>query len=213
MAVLNKIGAGVRWLVVLEIGIWRSLFLWVTRRVPGLGPGARAFPYARQVTPIIWAFIFVSLVELPVVHLLLPWDSVRLVVLVLSVWGLLWMVGLLASMKVYPHLIDDAGLRVRSGARVDIRIPWEAVASVSGRRRSVATGENVHLEHGDDGATVASVPMMKQTRVDVVLRSPTAIGLPAGPRELTALRLYADDAGAFVATARERLAALETARR
>lgn len=28
------------WLVKPEIGIWRSLFLWLTRRVPGEGPDA-----------------------------------------------------------------------------------------------------------------------------------------------------------------------------
>ena len=213
MAVLRKAGSGVRWLVRLEIGIWRSLFLWVTRRVPGLGPGARAFSYARQVSPIIGAFIFVSLVELPVVHLLLPWDAVRIAALVVSVWGLLWMVGLLASMKVYPHLIDDAGLRIRYGTTTDIRIPWEAVASIGARRRSVPTGRHVHLEHGDDGATVANVAVMKQTRVDVVLRRPTAIELPDSTEQLTGVRFYADDARGFVATARERLADREPARR
>ncbi|HYH88877.1 MAG TPA: hypothetical protein VEX67_06570 [Solirubrobacteraceae bacterium] len=213
MAVLRKAASGVRWLLKLEIGIWRSLFLWVTRRVPGLGPGAHAFSYARQVSPIIGAFIFVSLVELPVVHLLLPWEAVRIGVLVISVWGLLWMVGLLASMKVFPHLIDDAGLRIRYGTTTDIRIPWEAVASVTARRRSVPTGRHVHLEHGDDGATVANVAVMKQTRVDVVLRRPTAIALPDGTEELTGVRFYVDDAGGFVATARERLADREPARR
>ena len=121
-------------------------------RARAAGPGARAFSYSRQVSPIIGAFIFVSLVELPVVHLLLPWDAARIAALVLSVWGLLWMVGLLASMKVYPHLIDDAGLRIRYGTTTDIRVPWEAVASVTARRRSVPTGRHVHLGHGDDGA-------------------------------------------------------------
>ncbi len=44
------------------------------------------------------AFIFVSVLELVVVHLLLPWETVRLIADVLSIWGLVWMVGFLASM-------------------------------------------------------------------------------------------------------------------
>jgi hypothetical protein len=68
----------------------------------GMGPAVETFSYAREVAPIMGAFIFVSLVELPIVHLLLPWPTLRLAALALSVWGLLWMIGLLASMKVFP---------------------------------------------------------------------------------------------------------------
>ena len=122
MIVLRKAWALPRWLVVLEIGIWRSLFLWVTRRVSGQGPGVEACSYAKQVSPLFAVFIFVSAIELPVVRILLPWDTVRLVVDVLSVWGLLWMVGMLASVRVFPHLLDEDGLRIRYGTTVDIRI-------------------------------------------------------------------------------------------
>ena len=87
--VLRRAFSLVRWLVVLEIGIWRSLFLLVTRRVPGGGPGVQAFSYARDITPIMGAFIFVSVLELPVVHLLLPWETIRHIADALSIWGLL----------------------------------------------------------------------------------------------------------------------------
>ena len=195
----------VRWLVVLEIGIWRSLFLLVTRRVPGRGPGVEAFSYVRAVAPIMGAFIFVSALELVVVHLLLPWEVIRLILLVLSVWGLLWMVGYLASMKVFPHLVGPEELRVRSGTGADIVVPWEAVAAVRQRRGCVRSLRRVQVERGDDGA-VASVPVLKLTRVEVVLREPTTVSLPDGPAEVTAVRLYADDHRGLVARARERLA-------
>lgn len=122
----------------------------------------------------------------------------------LSIWGLLWMVGLLASMKVFPHLLDDNGLRIRYGTTADITIPWEAVASVSSRRGSVPTRKTVSVEHGDD-STVLNVAVMKQTRVDVVLHRPTRVRPPNGTAEITGLRFYVDDARAFVARAREHL--------
>ena len=150
--VLRRAFSLVRWLVVLEIGIWRSLFLLVTRRVSGQGPGVQAYSYAKELTPIMGAFIFVSILELPVVHLLLPWDTVRLIADVLSIWGLLWMIGFLASMKVFPHLLDDHGLRVRQGTTSDVRIPWEAIASVTSRRRTVTTRRHVQVEGSDEGA-------------------------------------------------------------
>ncbi|MCI0689908.1 MAG: hypothetical protein L0Y54_22115, partial [Sporichthyaceae bacterium] len=121
-----------------ELGLWRSLFRWVLRR-PVAEPGAEAFLYAAVLTPVFLAFIGVSAVELPVVHLLLPWEGVRRVVDVISAYGLLWMVGLLASMRVHPHVISDAGLRVRHGISVDVAIPWEAIATVRARQRSVPT--------------------------------------------------------------------------
>jgi MarR family len=121
----------VRWLVVTEIGVWRSLFLWVTRRIPGMGPRVEAFSYSRQIAPIMGAFIFVSLIELPVVHLLIPWDAIRVAALVVSVWGLLWMVGMLASMKVFPHLLDGDGLRIRYGASTDVHVPRALVRSMA----------------------------------------------------------------------------------
>jgi hypothetical protein len=204
MGVIGRVFSPVRWLVTLEIGIWRSLFLLVTRRVSGQGPGVQAFSYAKAITPIMGAFVFVSALELPVVDLLLPWETVRLIAIVLSVWGLLWMVGLLASMKVFPHLVDDHGLRIRYGTRADIRIPWEAIASVATRRGRVPTRKHVQLERSDDG-TVVDVAVLKLTNVEVALHGATTIGLPDGPEEVIGARFYVDDPRGLVSTVRERL--------
>jgi len=201
---LRRAISAARWLVMLEIGIWRSLFLWVTRRRPGRRPGSQAFSYGREVRPLLMVIIFVSALELVVVHLLLPWATVRLIALVLSVWGLLWMVGYLASIKVFPHLLDHRELRVRFGTTTDIRIPWEAIAGVNSKRRRTPTRRSVQIQGADDGIAV-DVPVLRQTRVDVAMREPTTVELPDGPQEITELRLYADDPGALVAAARERL--------
>ncbi len=56
------------------------------------------------------------------------------------------------------------------------------------------------------------VRVLKQTRVDVALHRPTEVVLPDGAREVTELQLYADDARAFVAAAREQLAQQHAAR-
>lgn len=197
-----------RRLIANELGIWRSLFFMVVRRVPGRRRGVQAFPYAREITPLMAAFICVSVIELPVVGLLLPWAMVRLIVLLLSFWSLLWMVGLLATVRVHPHLLDDAGLRVRHGATTDIRIPWEAIATVTPRRGRMRTRERIHIEPADDGP-ILNVPVMKQTRVDLALRQPTPVKLPDGVEEVARIRLYVDNVNAFIAAVRERLASGE----
>ena len=207
---IARVAGVARWLVRLEIGIWRSLFLWITRRVPGRRPGVRTFAYANQVSPLLAVFIALSALETAVVHLLIPWDVVRLTLLVVGVWGLLWMIGFLASMRVYPHLVDDSGLRIRHGTRLDVELRWSDVEAVRAARGSAPSNALVHLEDGERG-TIATVAVLKLTRVAVRLRRPVALALPDGPTPVAEIRFYVDDPRGFVAAARERLAAQATA--
>jgi hypothetical protein len=167
-----------RWLVVTEINGWRSLFYLVTRRVRGRRPGDLTFGYAKEQGPVIGAFIFGSALELVVVHLLLPWETIRLIADILSLWGLLWMVGYLASVIVHPHLVGPDGVRVRYGATTDIPIAWSDVASVRVRRG------------GADGVAV-----MNRTNVEVALKQAENV------------RLFADDKKGFVVACEQFIAA------
>lgn len=197
-----------RRLLRMEWNIWRSLALWATRRRPGATASARAFPYIRDVTPLLLAFLFGSLLELPVFHFLIPWEPVRLAALVLGLWGLLWMLGYIAAMRVFPHLLDDRGLRVRHGAAVDLLLPWEAIADVRAERDDVPRNDPLQFAVGP-GGVAAKVAILKQTRVTVELREPRALPHRDDPREVVLVKLAADDPAALVAAARERLATFD----
>ena len=54
-----------------------------------------------------------------------------LALLVLGVWGLVWMIGFLAATVVHPHLLDHDGIVVRSGAAHRIALPWSPTLSRS----------------------------------------------------------------------------------
>jgi len=125
-----------------ELRIWRSLGVWLLRRstVPA---GARGYGYAGILAPLMIAFTAVSAVELPILHFLLHWEAVRLIVDLLSLWGLLWMVGLLAAIRVHPHYVTDKGIRVRYGFSIDVMVLWEAVASVRAQTRGVERSQTV----------------------------------------------------------------------
>lgn len=190
--------------------MWRSLGRWILRRPPALEPGAEAFSYVGVVKPILGAFIALSAVEIPIFDLIIrhtvPWPSVRHTVLALGILGLLWMIGLFASLRIHPHVADATGLRVRNGFSVDFLVPWTAVATVGARYRSLPSSRAVQVEH-DDAATILNVGAGRQTSVDVVLREPLSVALPKGPSEpVTEIRLYADDPAALVARARQHLA-------
>ena len=72
-----RVYALARHAVVFEL--YRSLFRWVTRRPDLGGPGDEHFTYAKAVTPVMWLWIFASAAEVPLVHLLVPWEGVRFV--------------------------------------------------------------------------------------------------------------------------------------
>ena len=196
--------------VVYEVNMWRSLGRWLLHRPPALAPEAEAFSYVGVVKPILGVFIGLSAIEIPIFDLIIrhtvPWPSVRHTVLALGVWGLLWMIGLFASLRIHPHVAGAGGLRVRNGFSVDFLVPWTAVARVGARYRSLPSSRTIQLEH-DDAASILNVVTGTQTSVDVVLREPLSVPLPKGPSEpVTEIRLYADDPAALVARAREHLA-------
>lgn len=190
--------------LVYELGMWRSLYRWLTRR-PVLD-GAEPFSYARAVTPVIWAFIGVSAVEIPLVHLLLPWPAARSVLLAVGIYGLLWMIGLLASLWVHPHTVGESGLRLRYGPTVDLVVPWEDIATVRTRLRPREGVRSIQVD-GIGAERVLHMAVSSQTNVDVVLRRP--LPLLAWRRDdepVAAVHVYADDASTLVRTVRRRVA-------
>ncbi|MEV4757538.1 hypothetical protein AB0J86_20835 [Micromonospora sp. NPDC049559] len=194
-----------------ESAMWSSFFRWVLRRPGTDQPDAEPFSYLGVVRPILIMFIVLSAVEIPIFDLivshLVPWRPARWIVLALGVYGLVWMLGLLAMLQLHPHLLDDDGIRVRNGATLDVRIAWADVEAVHKRYRSLPSSKGVQLERDDDGLVV-NLGVGSQTSVDVTLRWPTRLALPSGPSEpTTRVRLYVDDPDAFVAAARRRLSA------
>lgn len=151
-------------------------------------------------------FIVLSAVEVPVAHVLLPWHAAQVASVVIGAWGLLWMLGLLASLHVYPHLVTADALQVRDGAHFDLQVPWDVVGSVSAHRRDLPSQRSVQVTDSASGA-VLHVVVSSQTSVDVVLDEPLTVERPDGAVTVTQVRLHADDPRALVAAARARLAA------
>jgi hypothetical protein len=191
--------------VVFELRLYRSLFRWVARRTHGLAPGVEPFGYARAVTPVMWLWIFGSALEVFFLDLVIPWQPVRVVAFVLGAWGFVWMVGLLASLKVYPHLMSDAGLRLRYGASVDVTVPWQAVETITVDRRdlpsSVRTLQPVETARGTD----LQIAVSGQVNVHAALRRPLTVPTPKGDRVVTGLTFLTDDPRALVTRARAHL--------
>lgn len=183
-----------------EFNLWRGMYLWARKRVRDQMPGDEPIGYAGATAPIMWALIILNAIEIPALHIMIPWETVRFVVDVLGVYSLIWMVGILAVLKVHPHLARSTGLRVRYGASVDFTVPWEAIAGVRSRIRSHQGFQTVRFEDSTLAVGVGS-----QTNVDIVLREPMVLPVPrSGGEPVAELRIYADDPKALIASAAHR---------
>lgn len=206
---LKRLWGLARHAVVFELRLYRSLLRWLARRPDLGGPSDEPVGYARTVTPVMWLWILASAAELPLVHLLVPWHGVRIALLVVGVWGLVWMVGLLASLYVYPHLLGRDRLRVRYGASHDIELPWDAVASVSTKHQDLdSTVWTLQPDETEEG-THLRVGVSGQVNVHARLHRPTTVSTAKGDLEIVQLSFFADDPREVVARARTRLGALE----
>jgi hypothetical protein len=188
-------------LVVHELAIGASLALLLRRRRSGVGPGVVPIGYDRALRPLVVTFLALSVLELVVVEVAVPWPTVRLVLLVGGVYTVLFAAGLAAANVVRPHLVTAHDLRLRSGTWADVAVPLDRVATVTARRRAapdrtVAVVDEV-LTMGIGGGTT----------VDVALREPTLLTVGRRTRAVRTVRFAADDPQAAVAAVRAALAA------
>lgn len=212
MSTLRRLPGAAWWLLLLELRLYRSLVLWALRRRPGVRPGATPLGYAQLVTPMMGLWIFASALEVPLVHVITPWDGLRIALLALSVWGLVWMLGMLSAIRIHPHLVDDEGIRVRYGVTVDAAVPWDAVAAVHVREEDWPSSvRTVQWRDGDRASGRLAVAVGARTNLVLELRRPVAVPLHGlhGRRThaVTELSLWVDDPREAAALLRRRLPA------
>ncbi|MDT0460408.1 hypothetical protein RM550_32605 [Streptomyces sp. DSM 41527] len=196
-------GAALRRLAAYE-GRWLvSLGWWVARRRIGVAPGERALAYAGPQTAFVYGLAFVCVVESVGVSVLLADHPVaHAVMLVLDVYTVLVVLGLQAAAVTRPHVLGAETLWLRAGARRDVRIPLELIASVRYDLRFVRKTEK-------DANEVLELVVGDQTSVTVELSEPVvAVGLLGRRETVRTVRFHADDARAAVTALRAQLAAV-----
>ncbi|MET0735460.1 MAG: hypothetical protein ABWY55_07440 [Microbacterium sp.] len=182
-----------------EVGIWKSLARFVFRR-PRVPAGASAFSYHSPILTILVVFIVLSAIEIPIIDLIVhPWPWLRIPLLILGVWGVTWMLGLLLGFLTRPHAVGPDGIRARSGADIDVDLPWAVIHSVE-RSRDVAE-KAPKIRDEPHGRTLA-LRMQHETNILVVLEQPVAASLDDGTHDIDAVRLWTDDPDGFLSAVR-----------
>ncbi|MFE2274407.1 hypothetical protein ACFXB4_34970 [Streptomyces lavendulae] len=181
-------------------GRWMaSLGLWVARRPHGVGEGDTAVGYARAQAPTSYGLVFVFAVEtVGVSFMLAAYPVAHLVMLVLDLYTVFLVLGLHAAAVTRPHVVGPGGLRVRRGARLDLRIPPERIASA---RHDVRFPDANRTEDG-----VLDLAVAAQTSITVELTRPvTVVALSGRRREVHTVRFHADEPRAALAAIGELL--------
>lgn len=139
------------------------------------------------------AFLLIAAVELIGVHILLQmWSTTAaLIHVVISLYGIFWLVGDFRAMSQRPHELRDDRLRVRCGLRWDLDAAWSHVACVRKTRRPTP---------GDD---YLSTVLMTSPQYVVELQEPVeAVGPYGVTRDVQRIGIVVDDAAAFEARLR-----------
>jgi hypothetical protein len=177
-----------------ELALYRSLARWIARR-PDVPTDAAAIGYAQLSAPMLWLWIFGSATEVVVVEVVLRsiearWaDIVRLPVLILGIWGVLWMVGQLAAYKVRPHLLTADHLQIRNGCRTRVIVPLDSIASLRAAEHDYP-GVVKSLHHEDE---LLLVGVNLRTNLELVLDRPTALDTSQGTKTAKRVGLWVDD--------------------
>ena len=94
------------------------------------------------------------------------WTYIRIPLLIISIWGLVWMLGFLFGMLVRPHAIGPDGMRVRYGSEVDIPVAWHDVDSVANRKQA-AQHKQPKLTIDDNGVATLHMRIQNETNIEV----------------------------------------------
>ena len=189
-----------------ELRVYSSIGRAITRR-PAIPPGGTGLGYHRPVLTVLFIFIGLSAVEIPIFDLIVHrWPPVRITMLVIGIWGVTWMLGLLCAMLMRPHTVGPDGIRVRSGLEIDVAVSWNDIASIAVSRR-VDEPKQPRVSGGE-----YSERMQNETNILIELERPTRIRLPGlapkgGEHVVDSIRLWADEPRSFIAAARPFLTA------
>jgi hypothetical protein len=188
----------------LEVTLYLALGRWTTRR-PDVPAGTTPIGYARLVAPMLWLWIFGSATEVVVLDVLLSrwWTPLRIPLLVVGVWGLVWMLGLLAAYRTRPHLLGEASLQVRDGIHARIDVPLARIASVRPADHDLpGLLKSVHIEGERDDA-ILLVGVGSRTNLELLLTGPTTLVTPKGPATVSRVGLWVDEPREVAAVLRQ----------
>lgn len=172
-----------------DLLLLRAIGMLVTGR-RDVAAGERPLRYGSPLVFMLSAIAVVDGLIVVALHMVLP-GWIRTAALILGILGLVWLVGFIASLVVYPHVVSETRLRLRFSVFHDISISRNAIEDVQAFRDdpgSTASGACV------DGKLVMSVA----SQTNIRLRTHGVVALKSRSSRLAGQRVseiifYTDD--------------------
>ncbi|CAA9348107.1 MAG: hypothetical protein AVDCRST_MAG72-1253 [uncultured Nocardioidaceae bacterium] len=194
MTVLRRLPGLSRDALLYELSLYRSIVRWLVRR-PDVPRGAEPIGYSRLVAPMLWVWILGGAVEVIVIEVVLrhldqSWaHALRAPLLVLGIWGVVWMLGLLASYRMRPHLVTDAELHVRNGARTWLVLPLGSVEATRPVEHELpGVIRSLHFDEG-----LALVGISSRTNLEMILTGLTIVSTSKGDVTVSRVGIWVDE--------------------
>jgi hypothetical protein len=160
---------------------------WAMCRRRAVAPGATAFSYTSRIGVMLWVTIALTPVEVLAVHLLLPWDVVRWVVLVLSLVTLVGSIAFALALGQRPHTLDRDRLTLRFAFLHQVVVPVADVVAVTAR---TTLDHRRTLERADGEL---SLSVLGETSVRLQLRPGAVVAVGDDELAVERLAFFADD--------------------
>lgn len=184
-----------------EIQSLRAVILFVLgRRSPSQH---RHIAYGKGLLGTAVAFFVITVIEMAVLHLLIPVEWIRTALMVLGVYAFVVIMGLVLSRVVYPHYVESGRLQLRQGSKRVLSVELSKVEGVAARRRTNVVGLYPNLQEGrlylpsQDGTNL-DLTLTEEVRVKAGLRRRDRKQVPDGV-PVRHLSLHVDDPKAALA--------------
>lgn len=176
--------------------LYAGLWLWLRRTTDRDSREQQSLTATRGVLALPMAFLAATLIEVVVLHLVIPWAWLSITLAVISVWSVALLFAAVAADIAYPHYVTGRHLVLRRSGRVVARVPLDRIATVAACRRynqtATAFADGRLFLAGPDGTTA-----------DLILRDPVTVRidslLPSSriAADTTRISLLLDDPAAL----------------
>ena len=181
-----------------QVGRWHALLLWARGRHAPIGADSATFTAVRGTLAMPVMFGVVTVIEMVVLHLLIPVLWISAVVAALSVASLVVLTSSVALTRVHPHVLSPTTLTLRLSGKVVATVDRASIASARIHRRYGVVSPTL------DGDRLV-LPNQDGTTVDIDLSCATTVTVPAPLRRWRvdghahSVGLQVDDPAALVA--------------
>lgn len=188
----------------LEPRLWYLLVRWLFRRRE-----LRAGEYGynkRSMMGMLVALVAVSSpVELLLAELLIPWPVVKWGLGIAGVYGVLWLAGVVVSLRVLPHRLERYGLRINYGLLAEGYVPYDNMMAVETAHIKLPQGAGEGLVV-PKGTGTAYISVGGRADVTIRLREPMCLKrLLSDTPPVHTIYLAADNPTEMAETLREKI--------